>query len=200
MKGIYLFLFFIFVSCGHGKLEFQSFPERVDVSVVESDGQIKKLGKTPLDVGMDTVFFNEGAVKLMFTKVGYRDEIVYLTKPALRSNVKISTKMQEASSAKEIISNQKLEKLSNKIAEAQGYSFSKSYKRAENILLNLIDDYPEVSVPYDLLANIYYLSNNASKALYFYEKARGIAPGNPKRDYLINKLKRETGSLGDTQL
>lgn len=200
MKGIYLFFILIFVSCGHGKLEFQSFPDKVDVSVVESDGQIKKLGQTPLNVNMDNIFFNEGAVKLMFTKIGYRDEVVYLTKPALRSSVKISTKMLEASSAKEIISNQKLEKLSNKIAEAQRYSFSKNYKRAESILLNLIDDYPDVSVSYDLLANIYYLTNNTNKALYFYEKAKGIAPGNAKRDYLINKLKRDNGSFGDTQL
>lgn len=200
MKRIYLFLLFILVSCGHGKLEFQSFPEKVDVSVVAGDGQIKKLGQTPLKVDMNNGFFNDGAVKLMFTKSGYRDEVVYISKPALRADIKISTKMQEANSAKEIISIQKLERLSNKIAEAQRYSFGKKYKRAESILINLIDDYPEVSVPYDLLANIYYLSNNTSKALYFYEKAKGIKPGNPQRDYLINKLKGEIKGLGDTSI
>jgi tetratricopeptide (TPR) repeat protein len=200
MKGIYLVLIFVLISCGHGQLEFQSFPEKVDVSVVEKDGQIKKLGQTPLDIDMENVFFSDGAVKLVFTKIGYRDETVYLTKPALKSRVKISTKMQEANSAKEIISNQKLEKLSNKIAEAQRYSFSKNYKRAESILLNVIEDFPDVSVPYDLLANIYYLSNNTNKALHFYEKAKGIAPGNPQRDYLINKLKRDGGRTGETQL
>jgi len=200
MKIAYIFLIFILVSCGHGKVEFQSFPDKVDVSVVEGDGQIKNLGLTPLDIDMNKVFFNDGAVKLMFTKPGYRDEVVYLTKPAITSDVKISTKMQEANSAKEIISNQKLEKLSNKVAEAQRYSYSKNYKRAETILLALIDEYPEISVPYDLLANIYYLSNNTNKALFFYEKAKGINPGNPQRDYLINKLKRDAGSLGGTQL
>jgi tetratricopeptide (TPR) repeat protein len=200
MQKIYLFLIFILVSCGHSKVEFQSFPDRVDVSVVEGDGQIKKLGLTPLDIDMKKIFFNDGAVKLMFTKSGYRDEIVYLTKPAIRSDVRISTKMQEANSAKEIISTQRLEKLSNKIAEAQRYSYSKNYKKAETILLELIDDFPELSVPYDLLANIYYLSNNTNKALFFYEKAKMITPGNQQRDYLINKLKRDARNLGDTQL
>ncbi len=200
MKKVHFLLFLLFVGCGHGKLEFQSFPEKADVSFVERDGQVKKLGQTPLDLKMEDDFFRDGAVKLIFSKVGYRDEVVYLTKPALQSNVKISTKMQEAGSAKEIISNQRLEELSNKIAEAQRFSFGKNYKRAETILIKVIDDFPDVSVPYDLLANIYYLSNQTNKALYFYEKAKGIAPGNPQRDYLINKLKRVDGSLEDTQL
>ncbi len=188
---------FLITSCGHGKLDFQSYPAKVDVSVVESDGQITKLGATPLSVGMDSVFFKDGAVKLIFSKTGYRQEIVYITKPALRSSVKLTTRMEEANSAKEIISNQKLERLSSKIAEAQKYSFNKNYKRSEEILLKLVDNYPDVSVPYDLLANIYYLSNDTNKALYFYEKAKGISPGNSQRDYLINKLKRGTASSGD---
>lgn len=191
MKYLILVLFLLVVGCGHGKLEFQSFPEKVAVSVVESDGQIKRLGTTPLEVDLNKIFFNDGAVKIRFTKEGFRDEVVVLSKPAIRSNVKISTNMKEASSAKEIISNQKLEKISNKIAEAQKYSFNKQYNRAETLLLDLIEEYPEVSVPYDLLANIYYLSNNTSKALFFYEKAKVLSPSNAQRDYLINKLKRE---------
>lgn len=191
MKYLFLLFLLLTVSCGHGKLEFQSFPEKVAVSVVEGDGQIKRLGTTPLEVDLNKIFFNDGAVKVRFTKEGFRDEVVVLSKPAIRSNVKISTNMKEASSAKEIISNQKLEKISNKIAEAQKYSFNKQYKRAEVLLLDLIEEYPEVSVPYDLLANIYYLSNNTSKALFFYEKAKVLSPSNAQRDYLINKLKRE---------
>ncbi len=200
MKKFYLVALFLLASCGHGKLEFQSSPGKVDVSVVESDGQIKKLGETPLKMDMDNILFGNGVVQLLFTKAGYRDEVVYLSKPALRSNIKISTNMKEASSAKEIISNQKLEKLSYKVAEAQKYSYSKNYKRAEGILLGLIDEYPEVSVPYDLLANIYYLSNNTSKALFFYEKAKGLSPSNSQREYLINKLKREIAGRGETGL
>lgn len=200
MNRFYLLMLLLLASCGHGKLEFQSFPAKVDVSVVESDGQIKKLGETPLNVDMNNILFGDGAVKLLFTKAGYRDEVVYLSKPALRSNIKISANMKEASSAKEIISNQKLEKLSNKVAEAQKFSYSKNYKRAEGILLGLIDEYPEVSVPYDLLANIYYLSNNTSKALFFYEKAKGLSPSNTQREYLINKLKREIAGRGETEL
>ncbi len=67
-------------------------------------------------------------------------------------------------------------------------------------MLGLIDEYPEVSVPYDLLANIYYLSNNTSKALFFYEKAKGLSPSNSQREYLINKLKREIAGRGETGL
>jgi len=190
----------LLVSCGHGQIEFQTFPSKVDVSIVESNGQIKKLGETPLEIDTENIFYNDGVVKLLFTKQGYRDEVVYFTKPAIRSRVKISSNMQQASSANEIISNQKLEKISSKIAEAQQYSFSKNFRRAEDILLKLIDDYPEVSVPYDLIANVYYLSNDIDKAIYYYEKAKQISPGNIKRDYLLNKLKGNKPSQREEQI
>lgn len=186
-----LFLLFLLVACGHGKLEFQSFPGMVDVSVISSDGQIRKLGETPLQVDMEDINFDSGIVKVLFTKTGYRDDVIFLTKPALRSTVKISTNMQEANSAKEVISNQKLERLSSKIAEAQKYSYGKNFQRAENILVQIIQDYPDVSVPYDLLANVYYLTNEYGKALHYYEKANVLTPGNTQRDMLINKLRRE---------
>lgn len=193
MNGFYLFLCLVLVSCGHAKLHFESYPSKVDVGVVSSDGQIRTLGQTPLRVNIDSVPFNDGAIRLMFTKDGFQDEVVYLSKPALSSTVKVSTTMKAASSAKEIIFNEKLEILSYKTAEAQRYSYSKNYNKAESILLDLIDTYPGVSVPYDLLANIYYLSNKTSKALFYYEKAKSISPVSPQREYLINKIKNEVG-------
>jgi tetratricopeptide (TPR) repeat protein len=191
MKYILLIFCFLLVACGHGKLEFQTFPNQVDVSVVEADGQIKKLGSTPVTVSQSDINFSKGLVKLHFNKPGFREEVIYLTKPSLQSDIKISANLQEASSAKEIISNQRLEKLSNKIAEAQKFTHSKNYKRAETVLLQLIEEYADISVPYDLLANIYYLSGNSNKALYYYEKASGLAPGNSQREFVIRKIKNE---------
>jgi tetratricopeptide (TPR) repeat protein len=195
---LYLLSLFFLISCGHGKIDFQSYPDKAEISVIEKDGQIKNLGKTPVSINMDEIFFSNGAVKLMLSKSGYRDEIVYLTKPSIQTSVKISAKLKEASSAKEIISNEKLEKVSNRVAEAQRYSFSKNYRKAEEILLDMIDEYPDISVPYDLLANIYYLTNDTNKALYYYQKAKVIAPRNAKRDLIINKLKRSSNAnIGD---
>lgn len=193
MSHIILFSIFLLISCGHSKIEFQSFPAQAEVSVIADDGQMKKLGQTPIDIETEKIFFNSGAAKLLIAKNGYRNEVIYLSKPALNASVKISTNMQEANTAAEIISNQKLEKLSSKIAQAQKYSFNKNYEKAEDVLLNLIREYPEVSVPYDLIANIYYLSNEAQKALFYYRKASEIAPGNSQRDYLINKLTKRNG-------
>ncbi len=187
-----LFIFIILYGCGTGKLVFQSEPAAVNISVVESNGQIRKLGKTPIAANPRNIFFQDGVAKIIFSKEGYRDEVVYLPKPSVGSNLKISTQMHKTSSnANEIISNQTLEKFSSKLAEAQKFSFSKNYVRAKEILRSLINEYPNVSVPYDLLANVYYLSNDTGRALQYYEKANEINPGNSRRNYLLIKLRRE---------
>lgn len=193
----YITILIFLISCGHGKIDIQSYPDKAEISIVEADGQINDLGQTPVSINMDEIFFSNGAVRLMFSKSGFKDEIVYLTKPSLQTSVKISAKLKESSSAKEIISNEKLEKISSKVAEAQRHSFSKNYSKAEQILLNMIDEYPDISVPYDLLANIYYITNATNKALYYYQKAKVISPRNAKRDFIINKLKRNSNNMGD---
>lgn len=193
----YITILIFLISCGHGKIDIQSYPDKAEISIVEANGQINDLGQTPVSINMDEIFFSSGAVRLMFSKSGFKDEIVYLTKPSLQTSVKISAKLKESSSAKEIISNEKLEKISSKVAEAQRHSFSKNYSKAEQILLNMIDEYPDISVPYDLLANIYYITNATNKALYYYQKAKVISPRNAKRDFIINKLKRNSNNMGD---
>ena len=200
MKYFLLIACFVFIACGHGKLEFQTFPNQVDVSVVEPDGQIKKLGSTPVSINQNDINFSKGLVKLHFNKPGFREEVIYLTKPSIQSDIKISANLQEASSAKEIISNQKLEKLSTKIAEAQKFTHTKNYKRAETILLQVLEEYSDISVPYDLLANIYYLSGDTNKALYYYEKASLLAPGNSQRDFVIRKIKNDKSEKIEGQL
>lgn len=193
MRLLYQVLIFSLIfSCVHGELEFQSFPHKVEISIIETDGSIKKLGETPIVVPTENVFENNSLVKLLFTKTGFRDETVYLSKPELKSRIKISTKMSEANSANEVLSSKKIEKISSKIAEAQKYSHAKNFKKAETILAALVEEYPDVSVPYDLLANVYYLTNDIERALYFYKRANEISPGNTQREFIINKLNKNS--------
>lgn len=192
-------ILFLLISCGHGRVNIQSYPKNAEVSIVESDGEIKKIGVTPLDIDSQKLYFSGGAIKFLFSKVGYKDEFVYLVQSTIRSDIKISTTLKEVNDVKGVLSNRKLERLSGKIAEAQKFTFSKNYKRAEAILSNVIEEFPNVSVTYDLIANIYYLTNDTSRALYYYEKAKVISPENIKRDYLINKLKRDIASSRGTQ-
>ena len=202
MKKIsYLLLLIFLISCGHGTLEFQSYPNKAEVSISDSDGEIRRLGETPINLDTDRVFLNrENAVKVIFTKKGHKDEVVYLTKPAVKSEVKISARLQEINNAKEVLSNQKIEKISSLIAQAQQYSFAKNFNKAESVLLSMVEEYPGISVPYDLLANIYYLTNNKNKALHYYEIAREISPRNSERDYIIKKIRNEDRMRGDTTL
>lgn len=184
-----LALIYFLTSCGHTQLEFQSYPQDVNVSVVDSKGQIKKLGVTPLEYNAADLFKNESMVKIVFSKLGHKDEVIYLNKPQVPSKVVVAASMNDLDNATELLSSEKLERVSSRIAEAQKHSYNKNFSKAKQILTELIDDYPEISVPYDLMGNIHFLTNEYNTALYFYQKAKELSPRNNRRDQLINKLK-----------
>lgn len=185
----------IFIGCAHNKVDIESYPSKTTISLVESSGQVKEIGQTPLRIDLDKLFKGEKLVQLNFSKIGHKDRVVFLSKPQINSNISISANLEKNNSASEIISNEKLQELSSKIADAQKYSFKKDYKKAEKILLDIIESYPSVSVPYDLIGNIYYLSNESEKALYFYRQAKLLNPGNAQRDYIISKLIKLTRDI-----
>lgn len=191
----FIVFLFIFISCAHNNVDIESYPSKTTISLIESNGQVKEIGQTPLSIDLDKLFQDERLIKLNFSKDGHKDQVVYLNKPQIKSRISISANLEKNNSASEIISNEKMQELSSKVAEAQKYSFSKDYKRAEQILLNVIEEFPSVSVPYDLVANIYYLSNRSKKALYFYQKAKQLNPGNAQRDYIISKLKNQVRDI-----
>lgn len=191
----FIVFLFIFISCAHNKVDIESYPSKTTISLIESNGQVKEIGQTPLIIDLDKLFQDEKLIKLNFSKDGHKDQVVYLNKPQIKSRISISANLEKNNSASEIISNEKMQELSSKVAEAQKYSFKKNYRKAEKILLDVIEDYPNISVPYDLIANIYYLSNESEKALYFYKKAKNLNPGNAQRDYIITKLKNLTRDI-----
>lgn len=196
MKNFRLFLLFIFLfGCAQGRLKVDTVPSQVSVKYQDESGQLKSLGLTPIDLKLNDRHFNSGVAKLIFNKEGYKDEIVFLGRPTTQSELEISLTLSEAAKESQdiekILSSEKLERISSRIAEAQNFTHARNYLRAESILLDLINDFPTVSVPYDLLANIYFLTNKKSKALRFYKKADAISPDNVKRDLLIQKLRNE---------
>lgn len=179
----------VLASCGTQDMTITTSPDGVDVKVIGQDGGVRNVGKTPLNLNTNKFFQGEDMIKVYLSKPSHQTKILYLNKPSLYSNMKVSAQLDEKNQARDILSQEKIEYISKQIAEAQRHSFSKNFSRAKNILEELIEQYPGISVSYDLIANIYYLNNDLSKALFFYEKANEIAPGNNKRSLLIQKLK-----------
>lgn len=189
-NSIVLLFSFTLIACGHGKLQVKSIPTQGEVSFVSSSGKIDVVGNTPVSVDLQERYFSNDIAKLRISKKGFKDQIIYITKPQTRTDISVSSKLDRLSNVEELLSTKKLEELSVKIAQAQRFSYNKNYVEAEKVLLDLVSDYPDLSVPHDLLGNIYYLTTKSRKALYHYEQANDISPGNIKRGRLIRNLQR----------
>lgn len=187
----FLFLNFLglfIIACSTGKVKVDSFPLKAQVSLVNENGQITSLGETPLEISAAKAYKNQEFIKVLISKNGFEAKEVYISKPLLASTQSLSANLKPVQETKKLFQDARLEEVSLKIAEAQKLGFLKEYKKAEDILLDLVDEFPELSVPNDLLANIYYLTHKKDKALYYYKRADELSPGNSKRSRIIYKL------------
>ncbi len=187
----FVFIGFISIACSTGKVKVESFPLKAQVSLVNENGQITSLGNTPLEVSSSKVYKHQEFVKVLISKNGFEAKEIYISKPLLSSTQNLSANLKPIQETKKLFQDARLEEVSLKIAEAQKLGFLKEFKKAENILLGLVDEFPELSVPNDLLANIYYLTHKKDKALYYYKRADELSPGNSQRSRIIYKLNEQ---------
>lgn len=180
-------------SCATESLHIKSFPDKATVSIQEKSGQIVDLGETPLDLNPVDVFHSGNLANITLSKAGYKDENLYLSKNDIPTEMSISYKLkrEEAQSNQSVVNSQIIQGIASKIAEAQRNSFNKNYVKAEVLLKQILEDYPELGVGHDLLANIYFLTNSKSKALFHYKKAKEFSDTSVQRNQMINKLERE---------
>jgi tetratricopeptide (TPR) repeat protein len=130
-------------------------------------------------------------IQVKVTKEGYLPESMVIPKATLASRSNLHFKLTENTLSKAC--EQKLgaiEAVSRGIAKAQSLTAKKNYERAEAVLLELQEDYPSLSVVYDLLGNVYYLQKNLGKALMAYEKSHELWPNNLETERMIRKLER----------
>lgn len=189
MKLIFTLLFLC--SCSRAVVKFNSYPLKTNVSIVNQDGSVRQLGLTPISLSSDDVFKSSKAVKIIYSKEGFVDESVVLLSSILSSSYDVTASLKEVkmSSSKDALKTEKLEELSFKVAQVQNYIYAKNLQMAEQISIDLIKDYPEISVPYDLLGNTYFLMNKRQKALNYYIKAENISPGSKQREQMIERLR-----------
>lgn len=163
-------------------INIRSLPQGATVSVIETDGTIKEIGKTPLDT-------NEQYVSLQVDKEGYEPYRIFLggiKTSGQEFTVKLASKAEDLKVGD--IKNRH-EKLAKGIARAHSLITRKKFTEAEALLINLTNDYPHVSVGYDLLGNISYLQKDLRRAVGFYEKSLQINPENLETKQVVDRIK-----------
>ena len=190
----YVLTFFLAAlsGCAGESIKVSTFPDKVTVSIEESNGQIIDLGESPIELETEDVFQSGNIANIILSKEGYQSERLYLSKSDIPTEVSISQKLKRENSNNQSILNSKtINDVAAKIAEAQRNSFKKNFVKAELLLKQVLEDFPELGVGHDLLANIYYLTNAKSKALFHYKRAKQLSDNSVKRDQMINLIEKE---------
>jgi len=182
----------ILSGCAGESIKVSTFPDKVTVSIEESNGQIIDLGESPIELETKDVFQSGNIANIILSKEGYQSERLYLSKSDIPTEISISQKLKRENSNNQSILNSKtINDVASKIAEAQRNSFKKNFVKAELLLKQVLEDFPELGVAHDLLANIYYLTNAKSKALFHYKRAKQLSDNSVKRDQMINLIEKE---------
>lgn len=197
-KLIFPFMLMLLLSsCGTiSKVKITSSPDKAEVKVTNNDGETKSLGITPLEITGKDIYSSSSRMSLIqISKDGFESQNVFIAQESsLESyniNIKLRTKSEDVKN-QDIKSRQ--EKLAKNIALSNNLINKKRYEEAERVLSSVADDFPYVSVTYDLLGNIAYLRRDFRSAINYYEKSFQINPENSESKTMIDKLKRMTNS------
>jgi tetratricopeptide (TPR) repeat protein len=182
----------VVTSCSNiSKVKITSSPEKAEVTVNTNDGETKTLGYTPLEVSGRDIYANSSRMSVVnISKEGFENQKIFIAQDSSQENYNINAKLKlksEDLKSQDIKSRQ--EKLAKSIAVSSNLINSKKYDEAERILLTITQDYPFISVSYDLLGNIFYLRRDLKNALNFYERSYQLNPENNETKSMIDKLK-----------
>ena len=185
-KYLLFHLCFLFLGCStpQPKIKIQSIPEGATVSSRGSDGAIKSLGKTPLEISAADLNSSGRISSLEVTKDGFQDHKVIFGRDISTENydlmMKLSPKLSAGSGEQEVFA--------RRLLKTYTLVTSKRFEEARAALNDFIRDYPNVSVGYDLMGNLSYLQKDIKAARDYYERSLQINPDNPGTKSLVNRL------------
>lgn len=187
-----LTLFQSLTSCSSSssRARFVSFPEGATVAQRDKDGNVRVLGKTPLEVPVSRLNSQGDMSAIIFSRDGYFDQHFAMVLKGGQTNVDITAKLisRTEDTSTKVVRGQH-EKLAQLVAKAHNLITSRRLEEAESILQSVTRDYPSVSVSYDLLGNISYLRKDLGRALSYYEQSLKLNPENPETQRIVNRLR-----------
>lgn len=160
----------------------KSMPEGATISAIESDGSLRLLGKSPLKT-------SESMQSIIIEKEGYESSRIfvgYLQSQHYEYSAKLVAKTEDP---KVTDIKSRHERLAKNIAKANNLINNKRYSEADALLVNLTNDYPYVSVGYDLLGNISYLQKDFRRAIGYYQKSLELNPENVETKQVLDRLR-----------
>ena len=184
MNLVYFVLILILsLGCSsRSSIKLKSVPDGANVSAVESDGSMRSLGKTPLET-------TESMQSILIEKEGFEASRIFvgaLDSQNYEYSVKLAAKVEDPK-VNDIKS--RYERLAKSVAKANNLINNKRYSEADSLLLNLTNDYPYVSVGYDLLGNISYLQKDFKRAIGYYQKSLELNPENVETKQVLDRLR-----------
>lgn len=197
--GQSLTLILLATGCATSSLRITSVPEGADVTMVQSDGNEIKVGKTPLTLSSETVagVLSE-PMQFRFAKEGYLPQsAISPAFGALGGSGQIQMNLSQTELPK-ICNDQsrRLETLAKGIAESSAMIQKKNFETAEQRLQMLTNDFPTVAVIFDLQGNVFFLQKKFDQALSAYRKSYSLNPTNAQTQAVIDRLQRLRGEQG----
>jgi tetratricopeptide (TPR) repeat protein len=163
-------------------IKLKSVPDGANVSAVDSDGSTRMIGKTPLET-------SESMRGLVIEKEGFESSHIFVGR-VNREHYEYTVQLTPKAEDPKITDvKSRHERLAKSIAKAHNLINNKRYGEADSLLVNLTNDYPYVSVGYDLLGNISYLQKDFKRAIGFYKKSLQLNPENIETKQVLDRLR-----------
>jgi tetratricopeptide (TPR) repeat protein len=190
-----LLLHMVLMSCAsNSRVKITSSPDKAEVKVTTNDGETKSLGTTPLEIDGREIYANASRMSMVHvSKEDFETQNIFIAQDSTQENYNINVKLKtRTEDAKGLEIKARQEKLAKNIAVSNNLINKKRYEEAQRVLITIIQDFPYVSVSYDLLGNISYLQRDFRAALNYYQKSFQINPENAETKMMIDKLKTMT--------
>lgn len=178
-----LFLVFFLQSCSSNpSIKLKSYPDGAKVSAVQDDGSTQVIGVTPLE--------SSGSMQsLIIEKEGFESARIFVGRLQTQHYEYMVKLTPRAEDPKMNDLKSRYEKLAKSVAKANHLINQKRYSEAESLLTNLTNDYPNVSVGYDLLGNISYLQKDFRRAINHYQRSLELNPENSETKQVLDRLR-----------
>ncbi len=193
-KIIVVFLILLLsTSCSSsGNLKVVSDPEGAEVFVQRGLLAPTKVGVTPLDVSTSLVpdlFLDD--VSVIVRKPGHEVQSIFIPKTKMQTNANFSVNLKPSEGSLQCQNQGKeMHALASTIGKAFQLLMKKEYVEAEVFLLQATTKYPNISVIYDLLGNLYYLKRDLEKAQKNYRRSLEIDGNNVETAKILEKLSK----------
>lgn len=175
-------------ACTSPKVRIETIPTEASVATVSPAGDEKIIGPTPLELGSNTISkicakegMNHGC-RIAIWKSGYTRESILIDESALTGEFIIKIKLKEGGAGTEYAKSddgkKQFAEVANLTARILEQIFKGHYDAALDQASTFSTKYPNVSVAWDLMGNIYFLKKDLASAKKAYTRSLALDPTN----------------------